>query len=124
MAIVGVGTDIVSLERIKEVKRRKAFAAKVLSARELEVYQGFSLELKQIEFLAGRWAVKEAIYKAIPDFCQGYAYNQFTILNGPDGKPHLMGPDYSGNLQLSISHEKNYAVAFVVVESFPATEPS
>lgn len=117
MAIIGIGTDIVSLERIKEVKRREAFAAKVLSSDELELYESFIADIRKIEFLAGRWAVKEAIYKAVPAFCRGKAYNAFTILNDAGGKPYLAAPTFEDNLQLSITHERKYAVAFVVVEA-------
>ena len=117
MPIIGIGTDIVSLDRIKDSKRREAFAAKVLSPQELVLYHGFAQEVRQIEFLAGRWAVKEAIYKAIPDLCHGKAYSSFTILNHATGKPFLAVPTLEVNLQLSISHERKYAVAFVVVES-------
>lgn len=117
MAIIGVGTDIVSLDRIKEVKRRQAFAVKVLSPAELEVYEAFSGETRQVEFLAGRWAVKEAIYKAVPEFCRGKSYASFTILNDGGGKPYLAFPSFEGNLQVSITHERKYAVAFVVAET-------
>jgi len=106
----------VSLDRIREVKRREAFAVKVLSPAELELFEGFSSEQRQVEFLAGRWAVKEAIYKAIPDFCKGMSYATFTILNDAGGKPYVAFPTFEGNLQVSITHERKYAVAFVVAE--------
>lgn len=117
MGIQGIGTDIVSVERIREVKRREAFASKILSDIELGQYLGYTADNRKIEFLAGRWAVKEALYKAAPDFCHGKSYRSFTISNDPLGKPYLLSPNFEGKLHITISHEKKYAVAFVIVES-------
>mgnify|MGYP005863719827 FL=1 len=121
--IVGVGTDIVSIKRIeKAILMHKEFAKRILTEKELL----FFFEKKSSpSFLAGRFAAKEAMLKAlgtglsrgikfkdieinyknkIPTILlKGEALKQFNLLNG-------------SKIFLSISHEKEYAIAFVVIE--------
>lgn len=111
----GIGTDIIEIERIKEMKHRDRFVEKILSEQERKLYVTFTHDQRKAEFLAGRWALKEAIYKALTDFCQGKAYKDFSILNDANGKPQLVEPVIQ-NLHLSLSHCKKYAVAFVIAE--------
>lgn len=111
----GIGTDIISIDRIRKIKNRDAFARKILSEQERTIYEAFAHEQRRVEYLAGRFAVKEALYKAAPAFCQGKSYQDFSILNDEIGKPYLLAPNM-GKIHLSLSHCRDYAVAFVVVE--------
>ena len=111
----GIGTDIIEIERIKKIKNQTRFIEKILSQQERNLYETFLHEQRQAEFLAGRWALKEAIYKALTDFCQDLTYRDFSILNDAFGKPQLVEPVIP-NLHLSLSHCKSYTVAFVIAE--------
>ncbi|MCQ2397579.1 MAG: holo-ACP synthase [Lentisphaeria bacterium] len=102
----------------------QAFLEKVYSPDELEAMP--SKDPRRIEFLAGRWAAKEALAKAlgcgISDRCR---LNEITVLNDGAGRPvmtlegasaetaHSMGVS---KIHISISHEKAYATAVVILE--------
>ena len=63
--IVGIGIDIVELKRIRKInKRQKKFVDRILTPFEKEIINRLT-EKRQIEFLAGRFAAKEAFAKAV-----------------------------------------------------------
>lgn len=130
--IYGIGTDIVSIDRINTIfsKRPERFIKKILSVLEREQFQAL-VNHKKIVYLAGRWAAKEALVKALgTGFREGIYLSEITITNNLAGKPSIMfSPQTekivkssfqiainSYNIHLSISHEKHHATAFVVVE--------
>lgn len=103
--VKGIGVDICDLRRIKN---SDALAKRILHDDEYLLYQSKVNHRQKIEFLAGRFAVKEAFIKAykrllLKDIC---------CLNDTDGKPYIKGY----NCHVSISHEKHYVVAFVVLD--------
>ena len=112
----GSGTDIVEINRISSLNHKERFVKKLLSNDEYQLFLNFKSEKRQHEFLAGRWAVKEALYKALGTYCDGKSYTEFSILNDENGKPYLDKPQLE-DIHLSLSHCEQYAVAFVVVES-------
>ncbi|OUS23512.1 holo-ACP synthase [Thalassotalea sp. 42_200_T64] len=126
MSVVGIGNDIVEISRIKNMadKARARLALRVLTPAEHERY----LSLKQPErFLAKRWAGKEAAAKALgTGIADGVSFQHFNIVNLPSGKPtlELTGRALELALQLtattwhiSLSDEKEYALAFVVLSA-------
>ena len=63
--VFGTGVDNVELSRIqKALTRSERFVEQVLTAVELEKYNSFQSTARKTEFLAGRWAAKEAFSKA------------------------------------------------------------
>jgi holo-[acyl-carrier protein] synthase len=123
--IIGVGTDIVDVERIEKVydKQGDTFAQRLLSERELK---DFANQLHPARFLAKRWALKEAVSKAIgTGISQGVRFKDMTVAHRESGQPFLILDgttlDKSNELgitnwQISISDEKHHTVAFVVAE--------
>ncbi|MCF0114231.1 MAG: holo-ACP synthase [Erysipelotrichaceae bacterium] len=101
----GIGIDIVDIRRLNVQDER--LVAKVLSDEEIEVFNQLS-DRRKAEFLAGRFAVKEALYKA---GCR-LGFKEVTCLNDETGKPYLN----IENTMVSISHEKDYCTAMVVIE--------
>lgn len=102
----GVGIDIVEIDRIKSALS-STFVSKVLSKDEIDVFNDYK-DNRKIEFLAGRWACKEAIIKCLSDF-ETPLMTDLTITNNEKGKPIINYKDY--DIELSISHEIHYAVA-------------
>lgn len=103
---MGLGIDIVQLSRIKDCD---ALAKKILSSPEMENYLKSS---NKLSFIGGRWAAKEAFLKAVGVgiFNKGtILFNEISILNEESGKPILIYKDKK--YDVSISHEKEYAVA-------------
>ncbi len=123
--IVGIGTDIVEVERIDSslASYGEAFAKRILADMEWEQY----LNSKQpAKFLAKRFAAKEAFSKAMGTGLRSpVTFNNIAVMHDDLGKPELR---FAAELQIlvdekeivsshiSISDEKNLAVAFVVLE--------
>lgn len=106
--IKGIGCDIVEIARVKET-----IIKKILSPEEIIIYQGFRSVRRKQEFLAGRFAVKEAIVKAVGKI----PFSKIVVLNDETGKPYLISDGFpTGNVTISIAHEKAYAIGFCVVE--------
>ena len=97
--IKGIGIDIVEIARIE-----LNIASKVLSKEEMSLFDDMSLVRKR-EFLAGRFAIKEALYKA-------GIKESFSKLNVKYKKDNSIYLDDYPNVKVSISHEKNYAIGF------------
>ncbi|MGL4372712.1 MAG: holo-ACP synthase [Turicibacter sp.] len=114
--IIGIGTDIIELDRIRNSNHPERFIERILSEKERVIFSTFKSHKRQIEFLAGRFAVKEALYKALGAVCNGKEFNEFSVLNDEFGAPFLETPHIKG-VHISISHCENYATAFVIYEN-------
>lgn len=125
--IIGIGVDIVRIKRIKKIYDvyGERFLKKILGIQEIQYMKNITNKKQRIEKIATRFAAKEAIIKAIPTKTN-YSYYQFQIKNLVSGKPMIMLDDslkssFSNlkinNFHISLSHEKDYAVAFVTLTS-------
>ena len=123
MSIFGIGTDIVSVDRIKKSLKNKNFLKRVFNEKEI-------LKCKKISMstncFAKRFAAKEAFAKALgTGISNGINFNEIIVLNKTSGKPYfyLKGKtkkiidrifkNKKLRISLSLSDEKKYAVAFV-----------
>ena len=118
MAIKGLGMDAVELSRIEKiVAEPKSFLEKVLTPKELEKYHTLPFKRK-VEFLAGRFAAKEAYAKALgTGIGQHVSFQDIEVLNDATGKPVLVCERYSNQTRISITHTSHDAYAVVVLES-------
>lgn len=116
--IFGNGVDNVELLRIqKALTRSERFVEQVLTEMELEKFHGFQSESRKTEFLAGRWAAKEAFSKAYgTGISKALGMHDLEIKNDELGKPYFSKHPFIGQVHLSISHSNLEAVAFVVLE--------
>lgn len=105
--IIGIGTDIVEIKRIKD-----SIVEHVLTKEEKEIYHSKKGK-KKIQYLAGRFAAKEAIIKAISQYENPHML-EINIYNDTNGKPIVKYKNYK--IMISISHEDNYAIAFAIIE--------
>ena len=115
--IKGIGLDIVELERIEKImKRTDAFAKRILTERELAIFEQLSKQRK-VEFLAGRFAAKEAYSKANgTGITEGCTLHQIEILkDATTGKPVLYFDRKEVNAFISITHTKTVAAAQVIL---------
>lgn len=111
--IVGVGIDSVELSRIEKLDKN-VFSKRILSSEELNIYNTFTSEKRKIEYLAGRFAGKEAFSKAYGTGIGELKFKDISILNNEDGKPIILYKDLS--VHISITHTNIHAMAFVVIE--------
>lgn len=124
--IIGIGTDIVQLERLRE-KDRERLARRVLTPEERQHWP--EVDGRQMEYLAGRFAAKEALAKAAKTgIGRTVGFQDIEILSAENGCPQVqLSPESRRKLgwpddvqiHLSIAHERDYAVAMVVVERVP-----
>ncbi len=114
--IAGIGLDIVELKRIQKVsERHQKFVDRILTPWEKDKYEGLGRH-RQIEFLAGRFAAKEAFAKARgTGIGKSLSFLDIEIENDENGKPSIVRPIRQG-VHLSISHSAEYAVAQVIIE--------
>ena len=121
--IIGVGTDIVEVERIGRafLRRPEKFIQKILAIEEIEKKP----VNREIEYLARRFAAKEAISKVLGTGMRfGVSFNDILILTDlRTGQPsvklkghakHQAAKKGINRILISISDEKNYAMAFAI----------
>ena len=103
-----IGVDIVKNERIAK-NLSDSFLRHILSDEEMEEYR---CRNDKTEYVAGRFAAKEAIIKClIKQMITDLA--AISITDGPYGEPVASFGDY--DIQVSISHETEYTVAMAIV---------
>lgn len=115
--IVGIGIDIIELNRIEKMLDGKLkFMERILTESERNVAK----ELKGsrlTEFVAGRFAAKEAYSKAVgTGIGKEVSFLDIEVGNDDRGKPILV-TSTEHIVHLSISHSREFAVAQVVLES-------
>jgi len=88
--IVGIGNDIIEIERVEKAISKEGFIAKVYTQREIEniVKRG-----NRTETYAGIFSAKEAISKAIGTGVREFALTDLEILNDDLGKPYVIVSD-------------------------------
>lgn len=112
--IYGIGIDIVDVERFKRALDRwgERFRRRFFNTEELEYCLG---RRRPEVHLAARFAAKEAVIKALGN---PVPLKNIEILRDPSGKPLVkvagLSEDY--RFHVSITHEKKFCVAQVVVE--------
>ena len=123
--IFGIGTDIVDVTRIKKMKSIDSFAKKILGDNEYLKFSKLS-ESKKVFFIAKQFAGKEAFAKAIGTGISGDVnFKTIEILRNDEGKPMFKFAEKTQLLidnlgithsHVSLSDEKEYALAFVILE--------
>lgn len=104
-----VGIDIIEVNRIENIEE---LAKRILSKKEIILFNQYSLQRQQ-EFLAGRWALKEAIFKALPQ--EKLTFKNIDINYNQYNQPITIVKNYQ--LLLSLSHNETNAIAIAIVIS-------
>lgn len=118
--IVGIGTDLIELDRIEKACKNIHFLERVFTERERE------LGVNSIQSLAGNFAVKESVVKVFGTGFRGIEFQEIEVLRDELGKPYILLYGKAkekqkelgiSKLHVSITNTKQYAMAFVVGES-------
>ena len=121
--IVGIGTDIVEVERIQKMMSDHGdhFLERVFTAAEIAHCQP---RREAAQHFAGRWAAKEAVMKALgTGFTPEVGWTDIEILTLPSGQPYVVmhgtARTYSenkgiGTILITLSHTKTYATATAI----------
>ena len=125
MNIFGIGTDIISVDRIKNSLKNRIFINRIFN--EKEIFKCKKIK-NSINCYAKRFAAKEAFSKALgTGISDGINFNEIIILNKRSGKPYISIIGQTKKtlkkkfkrkkliISLSLSDEKKYAVAFVTI---------
>ncbi|WP_197068261.1 holo-ACP synthase [Candidatus Soleaferrea massiliensis] len=118
-SICGVGVDMVEIERIAKSMENPRFLTRVFSIEEQSYFESRSFPIQTI---AAGFAAKEAFSKAIGTGVRGFSLQDVSVRHDALGKPILAfsGPlaqrvrEEGWHFELSLSHCREYAVAFVV----------
>jgi len=113
--IIGTGVDITQVLRIRQAVEKWGddFLKRVFTKTELK---NAKTRVSFYQHLAGRFAAKEAVFKAMGD--SKLSWQDIQINNNQDGKPicqFLNGKYKDIDVHISISHVKTYAVANAVI---------
>ena len=126
MSIIGIGVDIVNNNRLKKLVKNKNFLSRIFTNKE----QILSNRLKnKINFYSKRFAAKEAFSKATGfGISKNLNFKDIEIKNNKKGKPIInlnkttilyLKKKFKVNsfkTKLSLSDEKNYSIAYVIIE--------
>ncbi|WP_316572733.1 holo-ACP synthase [Neobacillus sp. YIM B06451] len=114
--IKGIGIDLIEIGRIRELLEKQGrFPDRILTVREKEEYSQLP-DGRRAEYLAGRFAAKEAFAKALgTGIGTSLSFQDIEIAKDTLGKPYFALP-VGSNAHLSITHTKEYAAAYVVIE--------
>ena len=125
MKLYGIGTDIIKVDRIKKLIKKRNLKKRLFNLNEIKKCEKTK---NTSNCFAKRFAAKEAFSKALgTGISKGINFNEIIILNEKNGKPfikllnktkfnvekRLKRKKYK--ISLSISDENNYAVAFVTI---------
>lgn len=117
--IFSVGTDIIEIERIEKASLKGGFLYKIFTENEINAFKN------KFNSLAGNFAVKEAVVKAFGTGFGKIEPKDIEVLRDEKRKPYVKlynealsfaEKNNIKNIHISISHNKNDAVAFVVAE--------
>ena len=127
MKILGIGVDIIKNERIKSSIKNNNFIKRTFSSKEIAISKRLS---NRTNYFSKRFAAKEAFVKSLGSgFRNGLNFKDIEILNDNKGKPfYLKNKKINNiinkifkvkkyNLFLSISDEKDYSIAFTMLQT-------
>ena len=126
MKILGIGVDIIKNERIRILINNKTFIKRTFGKNELKFSKKI---LNKTNYFAKRFAAKESLVKSLgTGFRKNLNFKDIEILNDKIGKPYYSRSKKINeiinkkfkikkyNLFLSISDEKDYSIAFTILQ--------
>jgi len=126
MKILGVGVDIVENSRIKKSLKNNLFIKRIFTTSEITTAKKIN---DKVAYYSKRFAAKEALSKSIgTGFRNNFNFRDISIVNDKLGKPTFSISEKikkivknkfkvsSFNFFLSISDEKKYSIAYVILQ--------
>lgn len=115
--ISGIGIDICEIDRIEQAQvKNEKFAERVLTPKELAIFNRLTGH-RRYEFLAGRYAAKEAYSKAYGTGIGKLSFLDIEVLPNDKGQPQVTKNPFLGRAFVSISHSREVAIAQVILEA-------
>ena len=127
MKILGIGVDVISNKRIQSLIKNKNFIKRTFGKNEVKLSKK---KINKVNYFSKRFAAKEALAKSIgTGFRNNLNFQDIEILNDKIGKPYFVKTHKIDNiiskrfkikkynLFLSITDEKDYSIAFTIIQS-------
>ena len=127
MKILGIGVDIIDNDRFRKLIKNPLFLKKIFTFNEINNSKNIT---NKCSYYAKRFASKEALSKSIgTGFRNGLNFKDIEVVNDKLGKPYLVISSKiknlikkkkkvkNFNLFLSISDEKEYSIAFTIIQA-------
>lgn len=115
--IAGIGIDVTELGHIKDaIAKHPQFAQHVLTPVELKQYQQFHGQ-RAIEYLGGRWSLKESFSKAMgTGIGRTVNFQNVEIIDQANGRPVVTKSPFDGRVHVSVSHTDKIVMTEVLLE--------
>lgn len=117
--IQGIGVDVVDIQRMDKLVQNNKFVERILTLNEQKQFQAYGRKRK-VEYLAGRFACKEAYAKAMgTGIGKDVSFQDLEILTNSAGAPYFSQhpqQDKDINVHVSIAHTDLIATAYVILE--------
>lgn len=111
--MITIGTDIAKVSRFSNLSRN--VEERIFTSHELEEA---GKRMKRGEYLSSRFAAKEAYVKALGTGFRGISPKDIDVREKKSGGPYfVVRGERKDNVQLSLSHDGDYSVAFVLIEN-------
>ena len=123
--LIGIGTDIIKTSRIKNSIKNKNFIKRIYSSEEIKIAKNIN---RNYNYFAKRYCAKEAFVKALgTGFSCNISFKDISILNDKKGKPFIKLNQKIKDIikkrlriknfstYVSISDEREYSIAFVII---------
>ena len=127
MKTLGIGIDIINNKRVRTLINNKSFIKRIFGRSEIKLSKKIS---NKTNYFAKRFAAKESLAKSLgTGFRNNLSFKYIEILNDKRGKPYYFKTKKIDNiinkkfkikkydLFLSISDEKNYSIAFTILQT-------
>ena len=108
-----IGIDLVEHKDI--INKDERFIQRVLSEQEYIYFCSIQNKKRKIEYVASRFACKEAIFKCYKSSSSGCNFSDISILNKENGAPFVLIHNKKVELQISLSHTDNYSIAVAIL---------
>lgn len=114
--IKGIGIDLIELDRIYKHIQNQRFIDRILTEKEKQIYTTLKSNTRKAEFLAGRFAAKEAFSKAIGTGLGKLSFQDIEVLRDELGAPVInVNGFHAEKILISITHSQTYALAQVII---------
>lgn len=113
--ILGIGTDIIEISRIKRLLKSSKFKSRCFTEQEINYIADRS------ESAAAIYSAKEAYSKALGTGIRGFSLKDIEVFHDSFGRPYIKAYnkakcEENQRILLTLSHSREYAVAYVIIE--------
>lgn len=116
--IKGIGIDLILVKEV-DVEDTKVYVDLILSSKEHKLYENIPSKEGKLMFIAGRYAAKEAIFKAVKQYNKNLKYHDLSVLSKEDGTMYVESAFIQDNevIHVTMTHTDEYALAYAILET-------